>query len=211
MLTIHHLSNSRSQKVLWLAEELGISYSIKKYMRDSNTLAAPAAMKSLHPLGTSPLISENGATYSETGAILDYILRHHGGGRLQPAFDSAEYDQFVEWMHYAEGSAMLPILVTIYTGASDVQGEQLTHLLQAQMAKHLGYIDAALCGVEYLVGNQFSAADIHVSFVAQTAREYTDMSVYTNITSWLERLESRQAYKKAEEKGGHFCAAKVKS
>jgi len=207
MLTIHHLSHSRSQKVIWLAEELAIPYDLKVYMRDPQTLSAPPEMKALHPLGTSPLITDNGSTYSETGAILDYILRHYGKGRLQPEPSSKEYDQFMEWMHYAEGSAMLPILVTIYTSSTGSRTDQLQQLLDHQITKHLDYIDGALRDKEYLVGNVFSAADIHVSFVAQTANQYLDISAYKNIQAWLHRLEIREAYKAAEKKGGHFGAA----
>ena len=113
MLTIHHLSHSRSQKVLWLAEELGVPAELKLYMRAPQTLSAHPEMKALHPLGTSPLITDNGETYAETGAILDYILRHYGDGQLQPPANSVAFDRFTEWMHYAEGSAMLPILMMI--------------------------------------------------------------------------------------------------
>lgn len=208
MLTIHHLSHSRSQKVIWLAEELGIPYELKLYMRDPQTLSAPPEMKALHPLGTSPLITDDGATYSETGAILDFILRHYGEGRLQPAPDSREFDQFMEWMHYAEGSGMLPMLTMIYCNYTGAKSDTLDQVMQAQLAKHLGFIESALDGNDYLVGNTFSAADIHVSFVAQTAHQYADMSGYPNISAWLTRLEARPAYKKAEEKGGYFGAAK---
>jgi glutathione S-transferase len=208
MLTIHHLSNSRSQKILWLAEELGIAYELKLYMRDPQTLSAPAEMKALHPLGTSPLITDNGYTYSETGAIMDYILRHYGEGRLQPDADSVEFDQFMEWMHYAEGSAMLPMLVLIYANYTGSATTALNDVMQQQIAKHMGYIENALAGVDYLVNNCFSAADIHVSFVGQTGHQYTDMSAYPNITAWIARLEARPAYQQAQQKGGYFGAAK---
>lgn len=208
MLTIHHLSHSRSQKVLWLAEELGVPYELKLYMRDPQTLSAPPEMKALHPLGTSPLITDNGETYAETGAILDYILRHYGDGQLQPPANSVAFDRFTEWMHYAEGSAMLPILMMIYSNYTGAKSDTLTGMLQAQLGKHLGYIESALAGNDYLVGNTFSAADIHVSFVAQTARQYTAVDPYPNILAWLDRLEARPAFKRAEQKGGYFGAAK---
>lgn len=208
MLTIHHLSYSRSQKIIWLAEELGISYELKLYMRDPQTLSAPPEMKALHPLGTSPLISDKGVTYSETGAILDYILRHYAHGKLQPSLDSRDFDKMSEWMHYAEGSAMLPILMMIYSNYTGAQSDMLTAMLQAQLAKHLGFMESALAGNDYLVGNTFSAADIHVSFVAQTAKQYTSLDSYPNILAWLDRLEARPAFKRAEEKGGYFGAAK---
>lgn len=208
MLTIHHLSYSRSQKIIWLAEELAIPYELKLYMRDPQTLSAPPEMKALHPLGTSPLISDKGVTYSETGAIIDYVLRHYAYGKLQPSLDSRDFDRMMEWMHYAEGSAMLPILMMIYSNYTGAKSDTLTAMLQAQLAKHLGYMESALAGNDYLVGNTFSAADIHVSFVAQTAKQYTAMDNYPNILAWLDRLEERPAYKRAEQKGGYFGAAK---
>jgi glutathione S-transferase len=208
MLIIHHLSHSRSQKILWLAEELGIPYELKLYMRDPQTLSAPVEMKALHPLGTSPLMTDNGYTYSETGAIMDYILRHYGEGRLQPDADSAAFDQFMEWMHYAEGSAMLPMLVLIYANYTGSATTVLNDVMQQQIAKHMRYIENALAGVDYLVNNRFSAADIHVSFVGQTGHQYTDMSAYPNITAWIARLEARPAYQHAQQKGGYFGAAK---
>lgn len=208
MLTIHHLSHSRSQKVLWLAEELGIPYELKLHMRDLQTLSAPPAMKALHPLGTSPLISDKGATYAETGAILDYILRHYGNGRLQPPADSRDFDRFVEWMHYAEGSAMLPILMMIYSNYTGARSDTLTDLLEAQLGKHLSYIESALDGDDYLVADTFSAADIHLSFVAQTAGQYTALDAYPKIRAWIGRLEARPAFRRAAEKGGYFGAAR---
>lgn len=210
MLTVHHLSHSRSQKILWLLEELGAPYDLKIYMRDAQTMSAPPEMKALHPLGTSPLISDNGETFAETGAIIDYILRHYGNGKLQPPVDTLAYDRFIEWMHYAEGSAMLPILMTIYCKYTGAGSLALDAMLQSQMNKHLGYIEAALTGVDFLVANTFSAADLHVSFVADTVAKYHSLAAYPNIEAWVKRLRERAAYKRAEEKGGYFGPAAPK-
>ncbi len=210
MLTVHHLSNSRSQKIIWLLEELGAPYELKIYLRDAQTLSAPPAMKALHPMGTSPLITDNGETFAETGAIIDYILRHYAHGKLQPPADSVAYDRFIEWMHYAEGSAMLPILMTIYCKYTATESAQLNGMLKTQIDKHLGYIEGALAGADYLVANTFSAADIHVGFVAETAAQYQSIAAYPNVIAWVERLREREAYQRAEKKGGYFGPAAPK-
>ncbi|MDB6062886.1 MAG: putative glutathione transferase [Verrucomicrobiaceae bacterium] len=210
MLTVHHLSNSRSQKIIWLLEELQVPYELKVYMRDSKTLAAPPEMKALHPMGKSPLISENGETISETGAIIDYILRHHADGKLQPPTESVAFDRFIEWMHYAEGSAMLPILMTIFCKYTATESAALNAMLESHSNKHLSYIEDALAGADYLVSNTFSAADIHVSFVADTAAQYMSLATYPNINAWTKRLRERDGYKRAEQKGGYFGPAAPK-
>lgn len=206
MLTVHHLSNSRSQKILWLLEELDTPYELKLYMRDEN-LSAPQDMKALHPLGTSPLITDQGETFAETGAIIDYILRHYGQGKLQPAADTLAYDRFTEWMHYAEGSGMFPLLLEIFCKMSDDDTRQLTQIARMQAAKHLGYIESALAGTDYLVDNKFTAADIHVSFVGETAGQLMSLADYPNIRGWVARLHDRPAFERAEQKGGYFGAA----
>lgn len=207
MLIVHHLSHSRSQKILWLLEELGVPYELKLYLRDPQTLAAPPEMKALHPLGTSPLITDNGETFAETGAIIDYILRHYGEGKLQPPSDSLAFDRFIEWMHYSEGSSMLPILMTLFCKYTGTDSSALDPLLQNQMQKHFSYIEAALTDADYLVANQFSAADIHVSFVADLAEQYVSLAAYPNILAWMKRLRGRDALRRAEEKGGYFGPA----
>ena len=208
MLTVHHLSNSRSEKIIWLMEELKQPYELKVYMRETETMRAPPEMKALHPMGTSPLITDKGETFAETGAIMDYILRHYGKGQLQPAMDSVDYDRFIEWMHFSEGSGMFPILLKIFCRYSGGDVSDLLSVAESQLTSRLDYIEQALVGRNYLVANTFSAADIHVSFVAQTAKQYTDMSAYPHTLAWLDRLFARPAYQVAENKGGHFGAAK---
>ena len=113
MIVVHHLNDSRSQRILWLLEELGLPYEIKRYQRDAQTRLAPPELKKVHPLGKSPVITDGNRTIIESGAIIDYLIRRHGGGRLQPAPDSPAYDEYVQWMHYAEGSAMLPLMLNL--------------------------------------------------------------------------------------------------
>lgn len=208
MLTVHHLSNSRSEKIIWLMEELGEAYELKVYMRDPVTLSAPPEMKALHPMGKSPLMTDKGETFAETGAIMDYILRHYGKGRLQPAEDTLEYDRFMEWMHFSEGSGMFPILLKIFCTYAGGEVGNITAMADQQLIKHLDYIERSLEGHDYLIGNTFTAADIHVSFVAQTAKQYTDLSGYPKTLAWLDRVYARPAFKAAEQKGGYFGAAK---
>lgn len=208
MLTVHHLSHSRSEKIVWLLEELAHDYELKVYLRDPLTLAAPPEMKALHPLGKSPLITDGDETFAETGAIMEYILAHYGNGRLQPAPNTLAYDRYIEWMHFAEGSGMFPILLKIFCTYADSDVSTVLAMADQQMAKHLAFIEQRLTGCDYLVGNAFSAADIHVSFVAQTAKQYTDLSLYPHIVTWLDRLHARPAFIRAEQKAGYFGAAK---
>lgn len=207
MLTIHHLSNSRSEKIIWLMEELGEDYELKIYLRDEN-LRAPPEMKALHPLGKSPLITDKGETYAETGAIMEYILRHYGRGRLQPAPDSPLFDRHVEWMHFAEGSGMFPILLRIFCSYAQGDVSTLTAMATAQLELYLDYIEQTLQKSPYLCGEHFTAADIHVSFVAQTAKQYMNMDSYPKILAWLESLHARPAFIRAEQRAGYFGAAK---
>ncbi len=138
MITVHHLNDSRSQRILWLLEELGLPYRIERYQRDAQTRLAPPELKAVHPLGKSPVISDDGRTIHESGAIVDYLIRRHGGGRLQPKPDSPAYDDYVQWLHYAEGSAMLPLLLHLYVARLGEAGAPLRPRIESELAKHLG-------------------------------------------------------------------------
>jgi len=169
MLVVHHLNNSRSQRVLWLLEELELPYRIVRYQRNADTNLAPPEIEAVHPLGKSPLLGDGDRVIIESGAIIDYVLRRHGGGRLLPPPGSDEHEQYLQWLHYAEGSAMLPLMLRMYTSRLPDQGAALQPRINDELERHLGYIDAALEGVEWLVGNSFSGADIQLSFVAEIA------------------------------------------
>src|SRR5262249_27326054 len=158
MIIVHHLNESRSQRILWLLEELGISYELKHYSRDAQTRLAPPELKAIHPLGKSPVITDTGSTgggkaVHETGAIIDYVIRHHGAGRLQPDPKSADYDTYQQWLHYAEGSAMLPHLLNMYVMRLKEAGAPLHPRIESEIANHDGYVDAYLKGRDYFVGN----------------------------------------------------------
>ena len=205
MITVHHLNDSRSQRVLWLLEELGLPYEIQHYQRDAVTRLAPPALKAVHPLGKSPVLAENGRTVIESGAIIDYILRHHGGGRLQPAAGSADFESYNQWLHYAEGSAMLPLLLKLYVGRLGEAGAPLAPRINSEIANHLGYVNQALEGRQWLVGETLTGADIQMSFVGEAARELR--AAYPNIDAWVKRFQARPAYRKALERGGPYSLA----
>ncbi|CAN5240139.1 glutathione S-transferase [soil metagenome] len=206
MLTVHHLNESRSQRILWLLEELSVPYDIKFYQRDPQTRLAPPELKAVHPLGKSPVITDNGETIIESGAIVDYIIRKYGNGRLQPAPNSPEYTPYVEWLHYAEGSAMLPLLLKLYTGRLGEGGAPLQPRIDSEIANHLGYIDNALAGREYLLGD-LTGADIQLSFVGEIAGAFGQRANHPNMDAWVKRFQARPAYKAALERGGPYPLA----
>ncbi|MEG2630775.1 MAG: glutathione S-transferase, partial [Comamonas sp.] len=170
MITVHHLNNSRSQRILWLLEELGLAYEIKRYQRDPKTHLAPPELKAINPLGKSPVIEEGPLVLTESGAIVDYLIRRHGGGRLQPDPASPAYDEYVKWLHFAEGSAMLPLMLHLYVGRLGEAGAPLQPRIQSELANFLGYIDAALRDTPFLMGGELSGADIQLSFVGELAK-----------------------------------------
>ncbi|MFZ4745501.1 MAG: glutathione S-transferase family protein [Sphingomonas sp.] len=207
MLTVHHLNDSRSQRILWLLEELELPYEIKFYQRDTVTRLAPPELKAVHPLGKSPVLTGDGATIIESGAIIDYVLRHHGGGRLIPAADSADYEAYLQWLHYAEGSAMLPLLMKMYIGMIGEGGAPLVPRIDSEVANHLGYVEASLSGREWLLGDGLTGADVQMSFVGEIAGRYGLHATHPNIGAWVTRFQARDAYKRALDKGGPYSFA----
>jgi len=207
MLVVHHLNDSRSQRILWLLEELGVPYEIKPYQRDSQTRLAPPELKQVHPLGKSPVITDGGKTIIESGAIIDYVIRRYGKGRMQPAPETAAYDEYVQWMHYAEGSAMLPLMLNLYAARLGDAAAALMPRIEGEIANHLAYIDGALKGRQFLVGDTLSGADIQMSFVGEVAGAFGKRAQYPNLEAWTKRLHERPAYKKAIEKGGAYNLA----
>ncbi|HLI81545.1 MAG TPA: glutathione S-transferase [Candidatus Binataceae bacterium] len=207
MIVVHHLNNSRSQRILWALEELALSYEIKRYQRDAQTNLAPAELKQVHPLGKSPVITDGPRTIIESGAIIDYIIRRYGNGKLQPKADSPQYDEYQQWLHYAEGSAMLPLMLNLYVGRLGQAGEPLHPRIETEMANHLGYIDGALAGKQFFVGDALTGADIQMSFVGEVAGVFGKRAAYPNLDAWTKRMHERPAYKKALEKGGAYAYA----
>jgi len=207
MIIVHHLNDSRSQRILWLMEELGLPYEIKPYQRDAQTRLAPPELKKVHPLGKSPVITDGNRTIIESGAIIDYVIRRHGKGRLQPAPETPEYDEYVQWMHYAEGSAMLPLMLNLYAGRLGDAAAPLMPRIDGEIANHLAYIDGALKGRQFLVGDALTGADIQMSFVGEVAGAFGKRAEYPNLDAWTKRLHERPAFKKALQRGGAYNLA----
>lgn len=206
MIVVHHLNESRSQRILWLLEELGLEYEVKPYLRDEKTRLAPPKLFAIHPLGKSPVISDGAKVIHESGAIVDYLVRL-AGGELSPVPDSADYDRYVQWLHYAEGSAMLPLMLKMYTGRLGEAAAPLQPRIDSEIANHLGYIEQALDGVNYLVGDNFSAADVQMSFVGEVAGAFGLRSGYPNLDGWVARIHARPAYQAAINRGGPYGMA----
>ena len=204
MIVVHHLNESRSQRILWLLEEVGVPYEIRHYARDVTTRLAPPALKEVHPLGKSPVLEADGLTLIESGAIVDYIIRRHGGS-LRPASDSADFEAYQQWLHYAEGSAMLPLLLKLYVSRLGEAGAPLQPRIESELANHLGYVDRALAARDWLVGNSFSGADVQMSFVGEAARGLR--ASYPNMDAWVRRFQARPAYRRALERGGPYSMA----
>ena len=205
MLIVHHLNDSRSQRVLWLLEELGTPYEIRHYARDATTRLAPPELLAVHPLGKSPVVEDDGLTVIESGAIVDFILRRHGAGRLQPAAGTPAFEAYNQWLHYAEGSAMLPLMLKLYTGRLGEAAAPLKPRIDSELANHLGHVDRALQGREFLVGDSLSGADVQMSFVGEAARELRGQ--YPAMDAWVRRLQARPAYQRALQRGGPYALA----
>jgi glutathione S-transferase len=207
MLVVHHLNDSRSQRVLWLLEELGLPYEIKHYQRDAATRLAPPELKAVHPLGKSPVLTDGERTVIESGAIVDYLIRRHGQGRMQPALQSPEFDDYQQWLHYAEGSAMLPLLLKLYVSRLGEAGAPLWPRIESEIANHLGYVEQSLQGRQWLVGGELSGADIQMSFVGEVAGARGNRADYPNLDAWVKRFQQRPAYRKALQRGGPYSYA----
>jgi glutathione S-transferase len=207
MIKVHHLNNSRSQRILWLLEELETPYEIVRYQRDATTNLAPPDLEAVHPLGKSPVIEDDGIKIAESGAIVDYIIRTYGAGRLAPAAVGAEYEAYLEWLHYAEGSAMLPLMLQLYVMRLGEAGAPLKDRIDSETNNHLGYIERALKGRDYVLGDTLTGADIQLSFVGEVARAFGRLAAFPAIAAWVERLHTRPAFQRALEKGGPYNLA----
>src|ERR1700726_3142600 len=201
MLTLHHLNDSRSQRILWLLEELGTPYEMKKYQR-METRLAPPELSSVHPLGKSPVITDGDVRIAESGAIVDYIIRRYGKGAMMPAPGSADYEAYNEWLHYSGGAAALPLLLPLYVGRLKEAGAPLHPRIDSEMANRLGYIDGALKGREFFVGKSLTGADIQMSFVGDMAKVFDKLEPYPSLSAWLSRMHARPAFQRSIEKGG---------
>ena len=204
MLTLHHLNDSRSQRILWLLEELGAPYEIKRYQRDAVTRLAPPELKAVHPLGKAPVIVDDKVVIAESAAIVDYLIRRHGKGAMRPAEGGAEFEAYQEWLHYAEGSAMLPLMMNLYVSRVKEAGAPLQPRIDSELANHLGYVDGALKGRAFFVGDELTGADIQMSFVAEVAGSFRKLGDYPDLAGWIARMHARPAFLRSVEKGGAY-------
>ena len=206
MIVVHHLNNSRSQRILWLLEELGLDYEIKRYERDSNTMLAPAALKEVHPLGKSPVITDEGQTIAESGAIIDYLVERYGDGKLAPPSGTPEKLRYNYWLHYSEGSAM-PLLVMKLVldnfGLGDSNAS--TQFVAPQIKLHFDYLESELSKNTWFVGEEFTAADIQMSFPVEAVEAQAGLDASRpKLKAFLERIHTRPAYQRALERGGKY-------
>ncbi len=220
MITVHHLENSRSQRVLWLLEELGCDYEIKRYARDAKTMLAPASLRKVHPLGKSPVITDGDLVVAESGAIVEYLIERYGGGKLIPPAGTPERLRYTYWLHYAEGSAMSPLLLKLVferlaTGPMPalvrpivrrVARRAINGFIEPQIALHLDYMEAELGRSPWFAGQEFTGADIQMSFPAEAAvaRGGLDTS-RPRLWDYLQRIHARPAYRRALDKGGEYA------
>ncbi|MEZ5653120.1 MAG: glutathione S-transferase [Burkholderiaceae bacterium] len=204
MIVVHHLNDSRSQRVLWLLEELGVPYEIAHYQRDAQTRLAPPELRAVHPLGKSPVVSDDDRVLAESGAIIDTLIRRHGEGRLQPDPASPAYDDYQHWLHFAEGSAMLPLMLHLYVSRLGEAGAPLSPRIESEIDNHLGYVNRALAGKTWLLGDAFTGADVQMSFVGEIAGAYGRRKPYEHLDAWVKRFQARPAYKAALERGGAY-------
>jgi glutathione S-transferase len=203
MIKVHHLNESRSQRVLWLLEELGAAYEVVRYEREK-TRYAPAALRDIHPLGKSPVIEDGAIVLAESGAIVDYLITTYGDGRLAPAHGTTPWIEYLHWLHYAEGSAMLPLLLHLYVSRLPDKGELLQPRIQGEIANHLGYLESSLGDKDYILGDALSGADVQLSFVCEAARGMALLAPYPKLGAYLDRLHARDAWKRALVRGGTY-------
>lgn len=204
MLVVHHLNNSRSQRVLWLLEELGTPYEIRHYQRDAVTNLAPPELRQVHPLGKSPVIEDDGRVIAETGAIVEYICERHGGAHLVPPRGSDEHVSHLELVHFAEGSAMTPILLQLYVGRLGEAAAPLQPRIDQQLDSHFDYMEATLRPSGHFVLDDLSAADIMLSFPAEIAGMQGRLADRPRLAGFVDWVHARPAWRRALEKGGPY-------
>ena len=220
MLTVHHLENSRSQRVLWLLEELGLPYDVRRHARDPQTMLAPPALLQVHPLGKSPVIADDatGLTVAETGAIVEYLLDACPGTPLRPAPGTPEFLRHRYWLHFAEGSAMPPLLLKLVFGrikkadmpffakpiADGIADKATASFIQPQIDQHLAFMEGELQQRDWFAGPEFTAADVQMSYPVEAAQARAGLNTaeHPRLTDWLARIHARPAYQRAAQRGG---------
>lgn len=219
MVIVHHLNNSRSQRVLWLLEELGVPYEVRRYERDPTTMLAPPALKAVHPLGKSPVVTDGDVTLAESGAIVEYLAGRYAGGRLVPPPGTPERLRYTYWLHYAEGSAMPPLLLSLVFSrvreapapffvrpiARAIADKVMTGFVTPNVKLHLDYMESELGRSAWFAGDEFSAADVQMSFPVEAAAARGGLDARRpRLAAFLERIHSRPAYRRALAQGGPY-------
>jgi glutathione S-transferase len=219
MILVHHLNNSRSQRILWLLEELGLEYEIKKYERDPKTMLAPPALRAVHPLGKSPVIQDGDIVVAESGAIVEYLVERYGNGRLVPPAGTPERLRYTYFLHYAEGSLMPPLLLKLVFDrvastpapffvrpiARAIAGKVKSSFVMPQIRQHLAYLEGELATRAWFTGAELTAADIQLSFPLEAAAVRGGLDAqYPKLVAFLARIHARPAYRRALERGGHY-------
>lgn len=220
MLVVHHLENSRSQRVLWLLEELGVPYEVKRYARNTETMLAPPELRAVHPLGKSPVVTDGDVTVAESGAIMEYLVDRYGNGRLIPPPGTPERLRYTYWLHYAEGSAMPPLLLMLVFNrvetapmpffvkpiARGIAGKVKSTFIEPQLKLHFDYMESELGKSTWFAGDDITAADVQMSFPieAADARAGLGASGRPRLAAFLERIHARPAYRAALAKGGPY-------
>ncbi|MBN8492860.1 MAG: glutathione S-transferase [Burkholderiales bacterium] len=222
MITVHHLEHSRSQRVLWLLEELELPYQIQHYQRDPKTSLAPPELRKVHPLGKSPVITDDGRTVAESGAIIEYLVDRYGQGRLAPPPGSDERLRYTYWLHFSEGSAMPPLLFTLVCDkvksspmpffvkpiAKAIAGKVMDGFVNPNLKSQLDFMEAELTKHKWFAGSEFSAADVQMSFPLEAAAQRAGLDASRpKLMAFLKRIHARPAYKRALEKGGPYSFA----
>jgi len=223
MITVHHLNNSRSQRILWLLEELGLPYEIKKYQRDPKTMLAPPALKAIHPLGKSPVITDGDTVVAESGAIVEYLVERYGNGRFIPAAGTPEKLKYTFFLHFAEGSAMSPLLMKLVFDriengpmpffakpiARGIARKVKDMLVNPNIKNQLDYLESELATRDWFAGSELTAADIQMSFPLEAAASRAGLGAqYPRLTAFLARIHARPAYARALERGGEYAYAR---
>jgi len=219
VITVHHLNNSRSQRVLWLLEELGLEYEVKRYQRDRQTMLAPPELRAVHPLGKSPVIVDGGVALAESGAIVEHLADRYGAGKLAPAFGSPERVRYLYWLHFAEGTAQPPLLLKLLFDriktkspffvrpvARAIADKALTTFVLPNLGRNLDFMESELGKSEWFAGAQFSAADIQMSFPLEASRARGGLDEKRpRLMNFLEKIHARPAYRRAIERGGEYA------
>lgn len=219
MITVHHLNNSRSQRILWLLEELELPYEVIHYQRDPKTMLAPASLRAIHPLGKSPVVTVDGLTLAESGAIIETLIERYGNGRLAPKTGSDEALRYRYWLHYAEGSAMPPLLLKLVFDKVEsapvpffvkpitkmISNKAKSSYIMPEIATHLNFMEAELAKSLWFAGEEFTGADIQMSFPIEAAQARAGLdATRPNLMAYLQRIHARPAYQRALVKGGRY-------